>query len=1484
MYDKLITTDDLTQVVEKVQQLRVSDKQAAEQAATALSNGKADKATSLSGYGITDAYTKNETDERIQAVVGTAPAALDTLGEIADKLSDSDSAVSGIINTLADKSDKSSTVTNVSYTSNKFQKTINGNTTDIVTASDIVLNGGGVKSVKVGTNSAVNPDVDGIVSIPAYPTTLPASDVSAWAKASTKPTYNYSEIQGTPTIPTVPTNVSSFTNDAQYITLADVPQETDPTVPSWAKQQNKPSYNYSEINNTPTNLSQFTNDSNYVTARLKAFGFAGLEIASGPLYYGTNGYEIKDHWSYNSYGSVYGKNVGSTYFNFLEMGELFEKSGFSTSDEDIENLLDPLNGWRLPTKNEWEAIVGTTRPGSTVNGTIAHYALIQLTGVTYAGRSTPYGLLIFPDGETITGTTLSNIDNVTVNTSITEAQLNEYLNQRCTFLPCNGDYFAYIFDWNNGGVSGNYWSSSQYNPNPDVAYHLALLNYTIIPSAYTNKSTYYFGVRLVREVNSVDLYNNNNQIYPTTISQNVIVTGGDDLQTALNNKVDKISGKGLSKNDFTDALKTKLDGIASNAQVNVLEGVQVNGEDLSITSKKVNIDISGKADKVSNAVAGDIAKLDANGNLVDGGNTVEYSKNLAIESISKPNSEFWYRKTGGGIISTNTSGHGRISRIYGKSIIWNQLVQNGNFADNSVWSNIGTTSNGVRTVSRTATGSAITQSLAQNMSYANNHKYLFFASLKSNNSSTTISLFPTGTSLDGTTVYNYYSEWTRVSYLWTKTGTDHQLQFRGYNQTDPSVDVNFSVKNVVCFDLTQMFGSGNEPSTAAEFEAMFPEEYYEYNAGEIRSLDFDAIETIGFNQWDGEIELGNVSSASGQISSHATSRYSKNFIPIIPNTQYYLYRPNGILIYPRYYDINKNYLTFAELGISDVATSGNFTTPARAYYMRFVSTASSNNTYPDNPEICINLSDPTRNGTYEPYWKKTNYVKISRDLRQRDLFDDHNYIFPEGLRSAGNVYDEIVGNKAIKRVEKINLGDLSWSLSGQRDHVFSASISTIRVSSGSGTVSNILCPKYLTVNKTTWVNLETMDQVIMQPGGNTDTKNIGISDSNYSTAAELKTSLSGVYCLYELETPVEYDLPQDWRYQIDTYGTERFVGANMPIKADIDYTLIDKLTKSALDENYLSPQIDKEIITTEPISFIGTNFDNNKFQITSELWNGNAVTLGWRENGSNITFLGTNSLLDQGELSGAIMFNITDGTRHNYLDMFPNGTFTWNNSNVLTAAQISARTNTAAWGSNVSLGTIGDTEFKFKMPDCNIAWVTNCSGTVGSTASGSYNRTQWTGTVSGLTSLSDGLMVAYKIPVAGCGRGNTLNINGLGEHPCLYNGSTLMTTHYPVDTVLLLIYDSEKTMSLYVNNVSTSFTGCWTTFCHDSGNTKNTAGTTNNAATKLFLTGATEQSANPQTYSNVNVYIGTDNCLYSNGKKVVTQDQLTDIETLLASI
>ena len=50
---------------------------------------------------------------------------------------------------------------------------------------------------------------------------------------------------------------------------------------------------------------------------------------------------------------------------------------------------------------------------------------------------------------------------------------------------------------------------------------------------------------------------------------NLSISNIAGLQTALDGKVDKITGKGLSANDFTDALQTKLNNIAAGAEVNV---------------------------------------------------------------------------------------------------------------------------------------------------------------------------------------------------------------------------------------------------------------------------------------------------------------------------------------------------------------------------------------------------------------------------------------------------------------------------------------------------------------------------------------------------------------------------------------------------------------------------------------------------------------------------------------------------------------------------------------------------------------------------------------------------------------------------------------------------------------------------------------------------------------------------------------------------
>lgn len=96
------------------------------------------------------------------------------------------------------------------------------------------------------------------------------------------------------------------------------------------------------------------------------------------------------------------------------------------------------------------------------------------------------------------------------------------------------------------------------------------------------------------------------------------------VKTALGNKVDKVSGKGLSTNDFTNTLKNKLDGIAAGAQVNVIEGVNVNGTAVTPTNKIVNLTIPTKLTDLTN-----------DGNFVTDANYVHTDNNYTTADKNK---------------------------------------------------------------------------------------------------------------------------------------------------------------------------------------------------------------------------------------------------------------------------------------------------------------------------------------------------------------------------------------------------------------------------------------------------------------------------------------------------------------------------------------------------------------------------------------------------------------------------------------------------------------------------------------------------------------------------------------------------------------------------------------------------------------------------------------------------------------------------------
>lgn len=85
----------------------------------------------------------------------------------------------------------------------------------------------------------------------------------------------------------------------------------------------------------------------------------------------------------------------------------------------------------------------------------------------------------------------------------------------------------------------------------------------------------------------------------------------DALETSITNKVDKVSGKGLSTNDLTTTLKTNYDTAythsqathaPSDAEKNIIIGIQKNGTDVSVDSstRKANITVPTKTSELTN--------------------------------------------------------------------------------------------------------------------------------------------------------------------------------------------------------------------------------------------------------------------------------------------------------------------------------------------------------------------------------------------------------------------------------------------------------------------------------------------------------------------------------------------------------------------------------------------------------------------------------------------------------------------------------------------------------------------------------------------------------------------------------------------------------------------------------------------------------------------------------------------------------------------
>lgn len=95
------------------------------------------------------------------------------------------------------------------------------------------------------------------------------------------------------------------------------------------------------------------------------------------------------------------------------------------------------------------------------------------------------------------------------------------------------------------------------------------------------------------------------------------------------NFVAKETGKGLSSNDFTTAEKTKLTGIETGAQANVIDTVKVNGTTLTVTNKAVDVTVPTATSDLTN----DSGFLDSSDFKTINNESIAGSGNIAITGL-----------------------------------------------------------------------------------------------------------------------------------------------------------------------------------------------------------------------------------------------------------------------------------------------------------------------------------------------------------------------------------------------------------------------------------------------------------------------------------------------------------------------------------------------------------------------------------------------------------------------------------------------------------------------------------------------------------------------------------------------------------------------------------------------------------------------------------------------------------------------------------
>lgn len=356
------------------------------------------------------------------------------------------------------------------------------------------------------------------------------------------------------------------------------------------------------------------------------------------------------------------------------------------------------------------------------------------------------------------------------------------------------------------------------------------------------------------------------------------------------------------------------------------------------------------------------------------------------------------------------------------------------------------------------------------------------------------------------------------------------------------------------FDLTLMFGStiadyiySLEQTTVGAGIAwlksygFFTEDYYAYDSGSLKSVQVSEKKVVGFNQWDEQWELGSIDNDTGQNVTGSSEIRGKNYTQVLPNTEYCftnLKSEKGVRIY--WYDSAKKFVSTAYTSTASEIRFGTRTSPVNAYYVRIRPTNGYGTTY--NNDICINISDPSKNGTYEPY-KLTTYPLPSSDLRglyklsSNKLYCDGDIQYGDGWR--------------LRRYGIVDLGTLTYSYAatlGSNTNLFYTNQLQNDVKHGDtdSYVANAIIAGYETTSRDE-SNGSSADKLFSI----NSTGQIQIINHSFNNINAFTAAMSGVMLVYELEIPT-WEKTNPFTNPQTVGSTEEFV-ANLPVGHESKY-------------------------------------------------------------------------------------------------------------------------------------------------------------------------------------------------------------------------------------------------------------------------------------------------------------------------------------------